>query len=150
MGCLGGEKDSDFNISQELLHQAEELYQKLVKFVPTAMAKDKSPEDYTTFWTGSDATTHSNSQGLLVYLAQFDNYMEKCGAGDDKYTTSGVTIGEIKLFATLAIVQLVDAAVPFPPKVSAFMARFNADAKVRAVMDEKFGSCGQYFIQPGA
>lgn len=148
--AMGGESDVDFNASQELLHQAEELYQKLTKCVPTILAKDKSPEEYNKFWTGSDPNTHSNAQGLLVYLAQFESYMEKCGAGSDKYTTTGMTIGEIKLYATLAIVQLVDATVPFPPKVSAFMARFNADAKVKVVMDEKVSSCKQYFIQPPA
>jgi len=147
---LGGESDDDFNASQELLHQSEELYQKFSKLMPTVMAKDKSPEEYNKFWTGNDPTTHSSAQGLLVYLSQFESYMDKCGAGDDKYTTTGMTIGEIKLYATLALAQLVDAAVPFPPKVSAFMARFNADAKVRAVMDGNVSSCGQYFIPPGA
>lgn len=145
---LGGESDNDFNASQELLGQGEELYQKLAKFCPTVMAADKSPEEYNNFWTGNDPNTHSNAQGLLVYLSQFEGFMGKCGAGNDRFTSTGTTVGEIKLFATLALVQLVDGSVVFPPNVTAFMARFNADPKVRAVLDTKLSGCGQYFIAP--
>merc|ERR1712013_413172 len=109
-----------------------ELYQKMSKFVPTAMAKDKSPEDYKEFWTGNDPNTHSKLQGLLVYLSQFSSYMVTCGAGADKFTSTGTTIGEIKLFATLTL--LVDPEVALPSNLVAFMERFNGNAKVRTVL----------------
>lgn len=146
--AFGGDSEDDFNISQELLHQAEELYQKLTKICPTIMAKDKSPDDFMKFWTGNDPTTHSNAQGLLVYLSQFESFMTKCGDYADKYTTSGLTIGEIKLFATLYLVQLIDPKVAFPSKVAAFMARFNANPKVKKVLDDTYKETAQYFIAP--
>ena len=144
---LGGESDADFQASQELLHQAEELYQKLAKCCPTIMAKDKSVDDFKEFWTGADPATHSNKQGLLVYLTQFDKYMDACGAGKDRYTASGLTIGEMKLFATLYLVSLVDPDLKFPPNVAAFMARFGGEKATVAALDA-IKDAAQYFIAP--
>lgn len=148
--ALGGESDEDYLASQELLHQSEELYQKLGKICPTIMAKDKSADDFKAFWAGNDPNTHSASQGLLVYLSQFEQFMTKCGAGDDKYTASGTTIGELKLFATLVLIQLVDGSTQFPPNVTKFMARLNDHAKVKEVLDVKLKDTSQYFISPAA
>merc|ERR1719379_2005602 len=69
---LAGESDKDFAISQELIHQGEELYQKITKFVPTVMEKDKSPDAYKNFMTNGDKTTHSAAQGLPVYMGHFE------------------------------------------------------------------------------
>jgi len=90
---LGGATEAEFRISQELLHQSEELYQKMSKFVPTIMAPDKSPEDFEKFWFGTDRNTHSSNQGLPVYLAQFEEYYLKVGGKDGKFTDSGITVG---------------------------------------------------------
>merc|ERR1719410_2028691 len=110
------------------------------------MAQDKSPEDFKVFWTGSDTNTHSSAQGLLVYLSQFEGFLGKCGAGQDKFTTTGKTVGELKLFATLFMVQLVDPQLALPDGLAAFMARLGAEGKVKAVMDEKLKDAAQYFI----
>lgn len=146
--ALAGETDDDFHISQELMHQSEELYQKYAKLIPTIMAKDKSPEEFKQFWEGDNAATHSNAQGLKVYIAQFDKYL--AGKGGDKATSSGWTLGELKLYATLVIIQLMQSDYPFPESVGKFMARMNGDARVRRVMDEVLKPTSQYFIMPGA
>lgn len=140
---MAGQSDDDFNASQELLHQAEELYQKLAKNMPTIMAKEKDPGD---FWTNADKNTHSAGQGLPVYLEQFEKYMDTCGAGKDKYTATGTTVGECKLFATLHCVKLCDPATPFGSNLTAFYNRFNDDAKVKSVLNDKYGQTAQYFL----
>ena len=71
--------------------------------IPTIMATDKSPDEYNSFMSGADPTTHSSQQGLQVYLTQFENF-GSLDAG--KFSSSG-TIGEIKLFATLQILLSV-------------------------------------------
>jgi hypothetical protein len=145
--AFGGESDADFHTSQELLHQSEELYQKLAKWVPTIMAADKSPEDFKAFWRGNDARMHSSSYGLLVYLAQFETFMATCGVGNDRYTAFGTTIGEIKLFATLYLVTLIDPQLQLPGNVAAFVSRFNEEKAVVATLD-KLKDTAQYFIAP--
>jgi len=146
--ALAGESDEDFVISQELIHQTEELYQKMSKLCPTMMAPDKSPDAFKTFWEGADATTHSNQQGLQVYLDQFDKYATLCANGNDKYTTSGFTLGELKLYATLVLLDLVEPGFKFPPNVAAFMSRCNSDPRIRKVMDVTLKDTKQYFIAP--
>jgi len=144
--ALAGESDEDFCKSQELIHQSEELYQKLSKVVPTIMATDKSPEEFKTFWDGNDPNTHSSAQGLRVYLEQFNKYL---GSGD-KCTTSGFTLGEIKLYSVLVLLDLIEPKFPFPENVANFMKRCNADARVRKVMDVTLKDTSQYFITPPA
>lgn len=145
---LKGADEDSYWASQELLHQSEELYQKLTSNCPTAFAKDKDPEKFKAFWTGADPNTHSASQGLLVYLDQFEKFMTKCGKGSDKYTDSGVTIGELKLYATLYKVRLIQEGIPFKANVAAFMKRLDGNAQVREVIDNKLKDCIQYFIAP--
>lgn len=153
MPALAGADDAEFQVSQELLHQAEELYQKLASKVPTIMAKDKSPEAYKDFMAGADATTHSNAQGLQVYLAQFEAFYAACGGKDGKFTSTGSTIGEIKLFATLHIVRVLQADVfSAYPNLTSFMDFYTANEKVKGVIDgtakNMTGPPMQYFITP--
>merc|ERR1719245_1911596 len=114
------------------------------------MDKEKSPEQFKTFWDGDDPTTHSNKQGMRVYLSQFDTYLPKCGNGKDKYTTSGFTLGELKLYATLILIDLMEPGFKFPENLTAFMARLNEDGRVRKVMDVVLKGTKQYFITPPA
>lgn len=147
--ALAGTCDRDFMISQELLHQSEELYQKLTAKVPTIMAKDKSPTEFEEFWCGADKTTHSNKQGLQVYLAQLEDFYAKSHGSGGKFTSTGTTIGEIKLYATLKLVVLVrsDALASYQ-NLEAFMKKYEADPKVAAIMGQQFSKCSQYFIAP--
>merc|ERR1712232_1113081 len=150
---LGGANDDEFQISQELLHQAEELYQKITAKVPTIMAPDKSPDEYNKFMESADKTTHSSQQGLLVYLAQFEEYYVKSGGKDGKFTSSGTTVGEIKLFATLQILLKLKAdLLASYPKLSSFVKALEGNEKVKSVVDGRAkninGQFGQYFICP--
>ena len=109
------------------------------------MATDKSPDEYNNFVSGADPNTHSSQQGLQVYLTQFENF-STLDAG--KFSTSGTTIGEIKLFATLQILILVKADVlQGYPKLSAFMETLGANEQVKAAT-EMLASTSQYFVPP--
>lgn len=82
---LEGQDDTEFRISQELLHQSEELFQKLLKKCPTIL-KDADKDVFNEFWTGTDAATHSAEQGLQVYLAQFQEFYVKENCEDGSFT----------------------------------------------------------------
>jgi len=148
--ALAGESEDDFYASNELLFQAEELYLKFAQKFPTIMAADKSPEEFNAFISSADKTVHSSQQGLQVYLGQFENFPST----DGKFTTSGITIGEIKLFSTLHLLMLVKAdALDAYPKLSKFMDTFRATDKVKAVLDGTASNMAaaplaQYFIAP--
>merc|ERR1711998_119343 len=149
--AVGGATDEDFVVSQEILHQAEEVYQKLTSNCPTIMAQDKSPEVFNNFMTNADKNTHSSQQGLPVYLDQF----ESCSwLADGKFTSSGTSVGECKLFATLHICVLIKADVlSGHPKLSAFYSKFGSNPKVKAVVTGTAKNMSgqqwvQYFIAP--
>jgi len=150
---LAGVDDNEFLISQNLLHQSEELYQKFVQKFPTITAMDKSPEEFSKFVEGSDKETHSSVQGLQVYLAQFEDFYTKNGGADGKFTASGTTIGEIKLCATLKMLLFVKAdALASYANLTAFMANMGGNEKVKSVFEgtakNMQGPLPPYFIAP--
>merc|ERR1712013_980393 len=100
------------------------------------MEKTKDPSEFMKFWEGADRNTHCAKQGLRVYLNQLEAFYIKCGRGDGKFTSSGITVGECKLFATLKCLTMVDANVLMGcPCLSTFMGRFGALSQVRAVVE---------------
>jgi len=154
--ALAGADDNEFLVSQELLHQAEELHGKFSQKMPTIMAQDKSPEDYKSFMEGADKTTHSSNQGLQVYLAQFEEFFTKVGGAGGKFTKSGNTIGEIKFYAVLKCLLLVKSdALSAYPSLSAFITQFESNPKVLNIVEGREGNGRnmsgqptQYFIAP--
>lgn len=152
---LQGATDAEFRISQELLHQSEELYQKLTQKCPTIMAPDKSVADFEQLWLGVDRESHSSQQGIPVYLTQFEEFYAKVGGREGLFTSSGVTIGEIKLYATLALLLLIDNGIlQNYPGLLEFYMRWENDPRVRVgettILDVALQEWGwqQYFIAP--
>jgi len=150
---LAGGTEGDWLVSQELLHQAEELYQKYSEKVPTIMAKDKDKAAFEAFMEGGDKTSHSNAQGLQVYLGQFEEFFSKQGREDAKFTRLGQTIGELKLFATLEMIVKVKAGVlEGYPNLLAFTQRLRETPQVKGVLEgtakNMKGPGTQYFIAP--
>jgi hypothetical protein len=145
---LAGFSQEEWFVSQELLHQAEELYQKLLAKLPTIMATDKSPDEYEKFMSGSDKTTHSSAQGLLVYLQQFEDFYTNRGGKDGKFTRSGITIGEIKLWATLQAVLFVKSDVLSSyPNLSAFMKRLSETPQGKGLLEGTLKNMSTPFVQ---
>ena len=55
---------------------------------------------------GASASIPVGSYGIPVYLNYLETYLGSCGGVQTgKFTASGVTIGECKLFATLHIIK---------------------------------------------
>lgn len=134
---LRGANEDDELTSQELLHQGEELYQKITKNVPTAMESVPAAQ-FNEFWNGSDKATHSKKQGLVVYLQQFEDFFGKCGGSGGKYTSTGTTIGEIKVFATMQILIKLQADILEPyPKLKEFVDTLMKDSRVAGVVNQK-------------
>merc|ERR1712217_420810 len=71
---------------------------------PKALGKQKS----------FHGTAHSSLQDLQTYLAQFEKYSDDCGKSPQgKFTNTGTSIGECKLFATLHILSNVKGKEDF-------------------------------------
>ena len=70
--ALRGATEAEFLVSQQLVCEAEDVYQKLVKVQPTLYARAKPPEGFLAFWSAADATVHNRDFGLQIYLEHLD------------------------------------------------------------------------------
>ena len=146
---MAGTTDVDFAASQQLMCECEDIYAKLTKFQPTTSKPFKgSREELTKLWTIVDQTVHNREQGLHVNLALLDAFGRS--GNDGRFTASGVSVGECKLYATLHTLALIDPDVLRPhARLSAFFERFAELEPSRAVIDtggEMAGKFAQYFI----
>jgi hypothetical protein len=54
------------------------------------------------FWKGSKATEHNKQFGISDHLDHIENFHALCGtSADGRFTSSGTTVGECKLFTNL-------------------------------------------------
>lgn len=128
---MEGYNMADFLVSQQLFSEAEDIYKKLVQIKEETM----SGQEEQNFWYGEDATTHNKNFGIKVFLSLLDRFYKKCNAGDGKYTKSGITIGECKLFAMLHACTLIkDDCLDNYAGVKAFYEHFSKLEKTEAVM----------------
>jgi len=139
----GGVNLQDTVISQQLMHEAEEIYAKLTKFQPTPYAKDKPKADCDKFWSAND------DKGLPVFLAQFEKYHGECDRGPGKFTRYGVSVGECKLWATLHALKLIkDDALKDYPALTGFYDTFAELPKTKEIVEsggKMPGPFKQYF-----
>jgi glutathione S-transferase len=120
--ALEGADDKEQLTSMQLMSEAEDIYQALGR-----LKSGGTPEQGELFWTDADASKHNRQQGLAVYLALLEKFHGSSGAGEGKFTTSGISIGEVKLWTTMHILKMIkgDVFEPFPA-LAAFYARFGA------------------------
>ena len=149
--ALRGATEAEFLVSQQLVCEAEDVYQKLVKVQPTLYARAKPPEGFLAFWSVADATVHNRDFGLQIYLEHLERFAART-PGDARFTAAGCSVGECKLFASLHALVLIRADVLAPyPLLAAFYARFEAEPPTREIlatggqMPKPFK---QYFIAP--
>jgi len=150
--AMGGESSVDFAASQQLMAQAEDIYQKLTKLQNTIMAKDKAPaEDVKHMWESTEAGGHNAGYGIPVYLQFIETFLTKCGdTKKGKFTSSGLTVGECKLFATFCILTSIkeDILAAFPG-LTAFYKRVSGLKETKGVLDGTLNMPGPfkpYFI----
>mmetsp|Transcript_91530 Transcript_91530/g.258804 ORF Transcript_91530/g.258804 Transcript_91530/m.258804 type:complete len:226 (-) Transcript_91530:220-897(-) len=142
---MAGVSEKDFAISQQLLNQGEDIYQKLSK-IKTGLI---TGEEAAGFWTDENAKTHNRNYGIKVFLRLLESFMSKCASGDDKFTSTGNTVGECKLFASLHSCKLIrDDVLEGYPGLARFYARFAAEPATQAVLADGAkmpGPFAQYF-----
>mmetsp|Transcript_69967 Transcript_69967/g.163697 ORF Transcript_69967/g.163697 Transcript_69967/m.163697 type:complete len:244 (-) Transcript_69967:49-780(-) len=152
--ALGGANDEEFLISLQIASQAEDIYQKLGKYQNTIGLKDKcSAEDLRAFWEDTDTAKHNREYGIHAYLQYLEKFYIKIagkGGNTGKFTTSGVSVGECKLFTMLHCLALIKPTVLTPyPGLQNFYNRFKALQKTQDILEKggRFpGPFKQYFI----
>lgn len=149
---MGGASDVEFGISQQLIGQAEDMYQKLGKVQNTIFQKDKcSAEELEAVWSNADAAKNNAGFGLPVYLGSLEKYLKTCApAAEGAFTASGVSVGECKLFATLHIMKaLKDDVLAGFPGLASFYDTFAAREETKGVLAGTLNMTGpfqQYFV----
>jgi hypothetical protein len=129
---MEGETMKDYLISQQIMQESEDIYTKLTLIKREVF----SSEEASAFWDKEDPTSHNRDFGLKVFLSLLDKFYTKCNAGDGKFTQSGITVGECKLFTTLHICKLMkDDILDAYLGLKAFYERFLTLEKTQAVMN---------------
>jgi len=155
---LKGADEKEFAISQELMQEGEDIYCAIMnRGAATIFAKDKNKDTYEKFWA-DDAVVHNQQQGMTRFLQLLEKYYQdlKCSGG--KFTASGVSVGECKLFESLHICVLIKAELLNGyPGLKEFYDRFKADPITADFLQTggKFGPhgpeegiCTKYYILP--
>jgi len=142
---MEGYNMADFLTSQQLMSEGEDIFKRLCLLKGGTMTE----EEQAAFWTSDDATTHNKFFGIKVFLSCLDKFYTKCNAGDGKYTKSGITVGECKLFTMLHACKLIKAdCLDNYAGVKAFYERFSKLEKTEAVINgtgKMPGTFAQYF-----
>lgn len=155
---LAGIDDKEFMTSQQLIGVSDDIYRKLELKCDTAFKKLRTLKDgeREAFWSLEDVETksrgHNSTYSLAVYLAKLEAFHARVGCDVGRFTQSGTSIGECKLFATLhTCVMIRKGCLDTFPKTKAFYERFLAEKPTQEMMTtcEKMGRSSffaPYFI----
>jgi len=142
---MGGAGPKEFGISQQLMCQAEDIYKQLGNLKNGVI----TGKDAEAFWMAADEKSHNRNFGVKVYLQLLEAFYKTCGAEGGKFTTSGVTVGECKLFATLHSLVLIKADILKDyPGLNSFYTRFASEAPTQSILKDGGkmpDAFGQYF-----
>ena len=151
---MAGATPADFNASQQLFFIGEDIYNKLQKACDKPTGKSAmSEEEKSKFWNTNNQGDHNSTFGIKVYLMHLEKFHATCGSRKGKYTATGTTVGECKLFASLHACVLCKADVLNDfPGVKGFYTTFLNLPKTQDIVNTggNFGcKFGQYFLGPG-
>mmetsp|Transcript_97036 Transcript_97036/g.230917 ORF Transcript_97036/g.230917 Transcript_97036/m.230917 type:complete len:265 (+) Transcript_97036:35-829(+) len=152
---MGGAGVREMAISSQLMCEAEDIYQKLAKIKQGLI----TGEEAAGFWTDENDQIHNRNFGLKVYLRLLEAFYSKCAkeSGDGvkldalggRFTSSGVSVGECKLFSTLHALKLMkEDVLSGYPNLSNFYERFAKEEATQSVLKDGGqmpGAFGQYF-----
>ena len=156
---LKGDSLADEVISQQLLGEGEDIYTHLANIKGNLV----SPEQALHFWSKAtaDPTRHNRKFGIYVIMSLLEKFYRKCNDGrggvnesnrtEGKFTESGCTVGEIKLWTSLHSVYMIDASVFDDPSfagVTAFYQRFKALPETQTILNDTKNVFQQYFLKP--
>mmetsp|Transcript_92128 Transcript_92128/g.260773 ORF Transcript_92128/g.260773 Transcript_92128/m.260773 type:complete len:239 (-) Transcript_92128:76-792(-) len=137
-------------VSQQIYGEAEDVYQALARI----KGKFVTGEAATNFWSkdAADPLSHNRQFGIYVFMGLLERFIQKCGrAKEGRFTASGVTVGECKLFATLYACRWVeDSVLEGYEGLSCFYDRFLGEPATQAVLsgERTGGALSQYFFKP--
>lgn len=133
--AMGGIAMKDYVVSQQLLCSGEEICRKLTDFQATLAEPGAEKEVQEKLWTNEDWTTHNKFYGYPMFLKLNEDYYNKLKAGEGKFTSSGTTVGECKLFSSLhALVLIKPDILDKFPGVKKFYDTFMAYPKTKDFM----------------
>ena len=155
---LKGDSLADEVISQQLLGEGEDIYTHLANIKGNLV----SPEQALHFWSKAtaDPTRHNRKFGIYVIMSLLETFYRKCNNSrglnesnrtEGKFTGSGCTVGEIKLWTSLHSVYMIDASVFDDPSfagVTAFYQRFKALPETQTILNDTKNVFQQYFLKP--
>lgn len=144
---MKGASLSEELVSQQLYGEAEDIYQALSKIKNKLL----SAEEVASFWNkeGQSAAGHNRKFGVYTFLGLLEAFLGKCrGEGNavsGRFTASGCTVGECKLWASLHCLFMIDPAV-FDgfDGLKAFYERFKKEPATQTILAKELG---QYFFK---
>ena len=120
--AMEGADEKEQLTSLQLMSESEDIYQALGR-----LKNGGTPEQGAAFWTGTDATKHNRQFGLAVFLTLLERFHGAAGAGEGRFTASGISVGERTLGTTLHILILIkEDVLAGYPSLQAFYDRFTS------------------------
>ena len=150
---MGGKNEHEMSISEQLICECEDVYSKLTKNQPTTRQPVKcSADELMALWTSTDRTVHNREQGLHANLDSLDAFAARgAAARGGRFTETGTTVGECKLFATLHTLRLIEPEVLRPhARLDEFYEGFAEHPATRSVLERGGAMPGpfeQYFVR---
>ena len=150
--AVAGADEREWAVSQQFVHQAEDVYKALVAKQPTLYETDKvSKEALAEWWAGDDRALQPQARAPGTFDAAgsrastASNLYGRSGSHTGRFprrrptlgkagflTLDGKSVGECKLFATLHMLVMIknDVLAPFPA-LTAFYERWRGEATKR-------------------
>jgi len=147
---MKGASLSDELISMQLFGEGEDIYKHLVNIKYKLVSNDHAIN----FWSKNkqDPASHNKDFGIYVILELLEKFYTKCN--DDgttgKFTDSGCTVGECKLWTSLHCVHMIDPAVLDDPQymgVNDFYKRFKSLPATQKILNDSTNVFRQYFMK---
>jgi hypothetical protein len=147
---MAGETHDDWSISTQLMGECEDVYGKLTNFQPTTRVAEKcSREELEEMWNKvPDFNVHNRNQGFHCNLSNLERFVAKYSRDKaaGKFTTSGNSIGECKLFSTLHTLKMCEPTVlDSYARLGEFYERFGELGETKAVTKDTIFN--QYFVR---
>jgi len=136
--ATAGATEKDFAASQQVLAEAEDIFGKFGKTLNKIGQDRKNDEDIEAFWNGADLTAHiQRGAGFLAHCHRLETFLQAQGY-KDRFTSTGTTLGECKLFSVLRIAVTIrgkKTTVAKYPGLAAFYKSMAANKITKSVVE---------------
>jgi len=143
-------KGASLSDEMQLFGEGEDIYKHLVNIKYKLVSNDHAIN----FWLKNkqDPASHNKDFGIYVILELLEKFYTKCNHGGTtgKFTDSGCTVGECKLWTSLHCVHMIDPSVLDDPQcmgVNAFYKRFKSLPATQKILNDSTNVFRQYFMK---